>query len=61
MAEETYRQKVLRRRVEYELDGKFDIDLEDDPPTYELKPKMIDYLSKSPIKKIKYYQIQQSE
>ena len=53
--EETYRQKVLRRRVEYELDRKFDVDLEDDPPTIELKPDMIDYLSKSPIKKLKTF------
>ena len=51
--EETYRQKVLKRREQYELEGRFDEDIEDDPPTLELKPNKIDYLSKSPIKKIK--------
>lgn len=53
--EETYRQKVLKRRQQYELEGRFDEDIEDDPPTYELKPNKIDYLSKSPIKKIKTF------
>ena len=50
-----YRQKVLNRRVQYELEGRFDEDLEDDPPTIELKPDGIDYLSKSLVKRIKTF------
>ena len=50
-----YRQKVLNRRTQYEIEGRFDEDLEDDPPTIELKPQDIDYLSKSLVKRIKTF------
>ncbi|MBQ7579027.1 MAG: 1-acyl-sn-glycerol-3-phosphate acyltransferase [Clostridia bacterium] len=50
-----YRQKVLKRREQYELEGRFDEDLEDDPETIELKPNDIDYLSKSILKRIKTF------
>jgi len=50
-----YRQKVLKKREQYEKEGRFDEDLEDDPPTIELKPEDIDYLSKSPIKRLKTF------
>ena len=47
------RVSVINKIVEYERGGKFDIDVEDDPPTRELLPDEIDYLRRSPIKKAK--------
>lgn len=47
------RVEVIKKIEEYERAGKFDVDVEDDPPTRELLPDEIDYLRKSPIAKIK--------
>ena len=44
---------VLQRRKEYELDGKFDVDLEDDVPGRELLPNEINYIRKKKIDKMK--------
>lgn len=43
---------VVRKIEEFERDGKFDIDVEDDPPTRELLPDEIDYLRRSPAAKM---------
>ena len=43
---------VLKKREQYELEGKFDVDLEEDPPTYELLPNKVDYLQKKLSSKI---------
>lgn len=48
-----YRLKVLARIEELEKNGKFDIDVEDDPPTIVLTPENIDYLRKKMTSKIK--------
>ena len=42
-----YRRKVLKKIEQYELQGRFDEDVEDDPPTIELKPEDIDYFHRS--------------
>ena len=42
---------IVKKIEEYEREGKFDIDVEDDPPTKELLPDEIDYLRRSPIAK----------
>lgn len=44
---------ILRKIEEYERLGKFDIDVEDDPPGEMLLPEDIDYLRRSFIKRIK--------
>ena len=46
---------VVKKIEEYEIAGKFDLDVEDDPPTRELLPDEIDYLRRSPIAKLKTY------
>ncbi len=46
---------VLKRIEEYEREGRFDEDVEDDPPTRTLMPDEIDYLRRSPIAKLKTY------
>ncbi len=38
------RQKILDKIKEYEKEGKFDIDVEDDPETITLMPDKVDYL-----------------
>ena len=48
-----YRLKVQERIEELEREGKFDIDVEDDPPTIVLTPDNIDYLRKKMTSKIK--------
>lgn len=53
MAEQPYREKVLKRIENYELEGKFDVDPDDNPPTLELMPNEIDYLNKTLSKKFK--------
>ena len=45
--------KVQSRIEELEKEGKFDIDVEDDPPTIVLTPENIDYLRKKMTSKIK--------
>lgn len=44
---------ILRKIEEYERLGKFDIDVEDDPPGEMLLPEDIDYLRRSFLKRIK--------
>ena len=44
---------IVKRIREYEREGKFDLDVEDDPPGRTLMPDEIDYLRRSPIAKIK--------
>ena len=44
---------VLNKRKEYELAGKFDVDLEEDPEGRELLPDEIDYLREKRTNKIK--------
>lgn len=46
---------VVERIAQYEREGKFDVDVEDDPPTRVLKPDEIDYLRRSPIAKLHTY------
>lgn len=47
------RLEVLARIAKLEKEGKFDIDVEEDPPTKELLPEDIDYLRKKTTSKIK--------
>ncbi len=46
---------VVKKIAEYERKGKFDVDVEDDPPTRVLMPNEIDYLRRSPIAKLNTY------
>ncbi len=45
--------RVLEKIREYEMSGKFDTDVEDDPPSRTLMPDEIDYFRRSPISKIR--------
>ena len=47
------RVEILKKIDEYERDGRFDEDVEDDPPTRELLPDEIEYIKKSLIQKLK--------
>lgn len=47
------RVEVLRKIEEYELEGRFDEDVEDDPPGRVLMPDEIDYINKSISEKLK--------
>ncbi len=47
------RKEVLARIAEYEREGKFDVDVEDDPSAPELKPEDVDYLCKKLSSKMK--------
>lgn len=47
------RLQVLAKMEQLEKEGRFDIDVEPDPPTLPLEPDKIDYLRKSPISKAK--------
>lgn len=49
------RLEVLKKIEQYELEGKFDVDVEQDPPTTELKPNMVDYLQKKLSSKFKRF------
>lgn len=53
MAKSKYRIEVLKRIQQLELDRKFDVDVEDDPPTIVLTPENIDYLRTTMTSKIK--------
>lgn len=44
---------VLKTIEQLELEGRFDEDAEDDPPTLPLEPDQIDYLRRKPASKIK--------
>ena len=44
---------ILKRIEQLELEGRFDEDAENDPPTIPLMPNEIDYLRKKPISKLK--------
>ena len=46
MAISENRQKILDRIAEYEREGKFDVDVEDDPETTPLDPDTVDYTQK---------------
>ncbi|MBQ8840215.1 MAG: 1-acyl-sn-glycerol-3-phosphate acyltransferase [Clostridia bacterium] len=48
-----YRVALEEKITEYEKEGKFDQDVEDDPPSRTIMPNEIDYLRRSPIAKIK--------
>ena len=48
-----YRQKVYDRIKEYEREGLFDRDVEDDPPAEVLTPEKADYLDEKPFAKLK--------
>ena len=47
------RLKVLKKIEEFERNGTFDIDVEEDPPTIPLEPGEVDYLQKKSSSKIK--------
>ena len=47
------RVEIVKKIEEFERDGRFFEDVEDDPPTKPLLPDDIDYLHKTPIEKIK--------
>ncbi len=44
---------ILKKIEEYERAGRFDEDVEEDPPTRELKPSEVDYYRRSPLAKAK--------
>ena len=47
------RKKILKKIEEFEKEGNFDTDVEDDPPTIPLNPEDVDYLRKKSTSKIK--------
>ena len=47
------RLEVLSKIAQYEREGRFDVDVEEDPPTKELLPDQIDYLRKKTSSKVK--------
>ena len=49
----TDRLEVLEKIEKLEKEGKFDVDVENDPPTIELKPRQVDYLNKKITSKTK--------
>lgn len=48
-----YRVQLLKKIEKYEREGRFDEDIEDDPPSRMIMPDEIDYLRKSPMAKVK--------
>ena len=44
---------IINKIAEYEKEGKFDVDVEDDPPGRELLPHKIDYLRRNPLAKVR--------
>ena len=46
------RMKVLAKIEQYEREGRFDEDVEDDPPGRQLRPGEVDYLRKKPISRV---------
>lgn len=53
MARSAYRVELLRKIERYESEGRFDEDVEDDPPSRTIMPDEIDYLRRSPIARLK--------
>ena len=53
MGKSEERIKILKKIEEFEKNGTFDVDVEDDPPTIELTPDNVDYLNKKSTSKIK--------
>lgn len=53
MEKDKERLRIIEKIKEYEREGKFDIDVEDDPPTIPLKPNEVDFLRKKLSSKIK--------
>lgn len=49
------REQVLKRIHQYEVEGKFDVDAENDPPYRLLKPGDVDYLKKRTFSKFKTF------
>ena len=47
------RREVVEKIAQYEREGKFDVDVENDPPAPELLPEKVDYLCKKLSSKIK--------
>ena len=47
------RREIVEKIAEYEREGKFDVDVENDPPAPELLPEKVDYLCKKLSSKIK--------
>ena len=52
-ARSPYRVELVKKIEEYERTGRFDEDVEDDPPSRTIMPDEIDYLRRSPIAKLK--------
>ncbi|MBQ7314677.1 MAG: 1-acyl-sn-glycerol-3-phosphate acyltransferase [Clostridia bacterium] len=50
-----YRLSILKKMEEYERLGLFDQDLEEDPPSKELRPEDITYVKKGPLARIKRF------
>ena len=48
-----HRQEILDKIKQYELDGKFDVDVEDDPPYKPIEPHGLDFLQKKFSTKVK--------
>lgn len=48
-----YRRQVIEKMEELEMEGKYDVDVEMDPPGKELLPYQIDYLRTSPLPRFK--------
>lgn len=48
-----YRVELNKKIEKYEREGRFDEDVEDDPPSRMIMPDEIDYLRKSPVAKVK--------
>lgn len=44
---------ILEKIAQFEREGRFDEDVEDDPPTLPLMPEDIDYLRKKPVSRLK--------
>ncbi len=44
---------VVKKIAEFEREGKFEFDVEDDPPSRQIQPDEIDYLRRSPLAKLK--------
>ena len=53
MEHNKHREEIYKKMLEYETNGIFDKDLEDDPPTVPLKPGEVDFMRKKLSSKIK--------